>query len=200
MSRISIAPIVEGHGEWASVRPLLYRVWVELLGGEHVEILPPIRRSRGRLIKAATGELRNAVDFAARKLRLSPGPSLVLVLVDAEDDCRTVGSLGPPLLAVARAARPDVDCACVVANVMYETWFVAAAESLTKYLDLDGTAIPDDADESHLGKGWIKERFRGTNYSETVDQPRLTAAMDLAMARRRSRSFDKLCRELEKRL
>jgi hypothetical protein len=37
-------------------------------------------------------------------------------------------------------------------------------------------------------------------YAETVDQPRLTAAMDLQMCRERSKSFDKLCRELEKRL
>ena len=32
------------------------------------------------------------------------------------------------------------------------------------------------------------------------NQPRMTAAMDLALCRRRSPSFDKLCRELKQRL
>jgi len=37
-------------------------------------------------------------------------------------------------------------------------------------------------------------------YAETIDQVRLTTAMDLNLCRSRSKSFDKLCRELEKRL
>jgi predicted ATPase len=42
----------------------------------------------------------------------------------------------------------------------------------------------------------IKSRVK---YSETIDQPAMTADMDLSLCRRRSPSFDKLCRELEKR-
>lgn len=34
----------------------------------------------------------------------------------------------------------------------------------------------------------------------TVDQPAMTSHMDLHLARERSPSFDKLCRELERRL
>lgn len=40
----------------------------------------------------------------------------------------------------------------------------------------------------------------GSPYSPPIDQPRLTAAMDLTMCRAGSRSYDKLCRELERRL
>lgn len=48
-------------------------------------------------------------------------------------------------------------------------------------------------------KAWIEKRIKAPKYSETVDQPAMTAAMDLALCRSRSPSFDKLCRELEKR-
>jgi hypothetical protein len=83
---------------------------------------------------------------------------------------------------------------------MYETWFVAAAESLAAHLQLAaGEAIPADADASGAGKGWIKQHIRGGKYSEAADQASLTATMDLALCRQRSKSFDKLCRELDLR-
>jgi hypothetical protein len=93
-----------------------------------------------------------------------------------------------------------MDIACIIANKMYETWFVAAAESLHKYLTLrPGEQIPPDTDAHGFGKGWIKQRIRGAKYSETADQATLTSAMDLTLCRSRSRSFEKLCRELERR-
>jgi hypothetical protein len=50
-----------------------------------------------------------------------------------------------------------------------------------------------------LSKAWIEQRFKGTRYSETQDQPAMTLVMDLNLCRTRSPSFDKLCRELERR-
>jgi len=200
LSRLSIAPIVEGHGEDFAVRLLLQRTWMELLGGEYAEVHRPIRRSRGKLLRADSEDLEKAVKFAALKLATAQDRPLVLILVDAEDDCRTHGSLGPALLARAKAARADIDIACVIANVMYETWFVAAAESLHEYLTLrPGEQVPPDPEAAGLGKGWVKQRIRGGKYSETADQAALTSKMDLASCRARSRSFDKLCRELESR-
>lgn len=201
MTRISIAPIVEGHGEDSAVRPLLRRIWIELLHGDAAEVHRPIRRSRGKLLRAGSGDLEKAVNFAAKKLANVRDRRLVLVLIDAEDDCRRSGPLGPTLLNRARAARADIDIACVIANVMYETWFVSAAESLHSYLDMPpGDEVPIDPDAARVGKGWIKKRIRGRKYSETADQAKLTGAMDLQMCRGRSRSFDKLCRELELRM
>jgi hypothetical protein len=90
---------------------------------------------------------------------------------------------------------------CVLAIVEYETWFVAAADSLRDFLDIPHTdTVPEAPEPRRSGKSWIERRFRGTKYSETVDQPKMTAAMDLPLCRQRSPSFDKLCRELEKRL
>lgn len=200
MSRLTVAPIVEGHGEDSAVRLLIQRTWTQLLGGEHVEVHRPIRRSRGRLLRPNSGDLEKAIGFAANKLATAKHRPIVLILIDAEDDCATVGPLGPLLLDRARAARPDIDIACVIANVMYETWFVASAESLHEYLILrPGDQIPANVDAAGLGKGWIKQRIRGGKYSETADQAALTSALDLQLCRMRSPSFGKLCRELEAR-
>jgi hypothetical protein len=199
MKRLRVVPIVEGHGEYESVRPLLERIWLEVALGEYIDVLRPIRHGRQRLAREA--ELRRAVQLAASKLANAGEkdmPGLILVLVDADDDPPCL--LGPQLLNWAKQAHPDGDVACVVANVEYETWFVAAAESLSKYLDLrPDTAVPDNPERQRAGKGWIERRFRGPKYSETQDQPALTAAMDLSLCRRRSASFDKLCREFESR-
>jgi len=85
---------------------------------------------------------------------------------------------------------------------MFETWFAASASSMAGVNGLPSDlAVPDDPEGNRLGKSWIKDHYpRGRKYSETVDQPRFTAKIDLAGCRDRSPSFDKLCRELEKRL
>jgi len=199
MSRLRIAPIVEGHGEDNAIRILLQRIWIELLGADWVEVIRPIRIDRSKIVQPR--ELARAVDLATRKLRSreSPDPAMVLILLDADESapCR----LGPDLLEKARAHRSDVDLSCVIANVEYETWFVAAAESLSEYLALSSDeVVPTRPEEHRLRKGWVQQRFTGVKYSETVDQPAMTSRMDLRLTRERSPSFDKLCRELERRL
>lgn len=199
MSRLRVAPIIEGHGEVESVRILLVRLWYNALGGEYIDVLQPIRQPRGTLVKEAG--LERAVQLARGKLANSSGlpePGLVLILIDADEDCAK--QLGPELLQRARRAAPGLDVTCVVANIEYETWFVAAAESLTEFLDLSSDAqISEDPEKLGLKKAWVERRFRGTKYSKTLDQPRMTSAMDLVSCRKRSPSFDKLCRELEMR-
>ncbi len=199
MSRLLVAPIVEGHGEFASVRILLDRVWREVVGGEYVDVVRPIRCSRHKIVR--DDEMRRVVGMARNNItHLNPNrdPTLVLILVDADADppCE----LAPRLLGSARSHAADLDIACIVANTEYETWFVAAVASLQSYFDLptDQIAATNPEAVGH-GKGWVKRWFRG-HYSETVDQPKLTRSMDLSACRRFSPSFDKLCRELEKRL
>lgn len=200
MSRLRVLPIVEGHGESAAVRILLERIWVELLGGEHVDVLRPIRQPRSKLVQREG--LQHAVDLASRKLKASAAPDdprLILILIDADHDLPCV--LGPGLLRWGRETQADMDVACVLANVEYETWFVASAESLGNHIDMAvGEPAPDAPEEKRAAKHWIQQRFKGTRYSPTVDQPSMTKVMDLARCRERSPSFDKLCRELEKRM
>ncbi len=198
MSRIRIAPIVEGHGEVQAIRILLDRVWREIAGGQYAEVLQPIRRPRSQLLKE--DELKRAVQLAFAKLRQTPAaetPNVVLVMADAEPDAACI--LAPRLLGWAKAAAEHVAVCCVLPNPEYETWFAAAAESLTDYVALqDGENAPTEPEKARHGKSWVQRRFKGVRYSETVDQPRLTARMDLQMCRQRSPSFDKLCRELER--
>jgi len=145
-------------------------------------------------------ELERALGLAVLKLResASQDPGLVLIMLDADEDPACV--LGPDLLRRARAYRSDADISCVVAAVEYETWFVAAAPSLTKFLDLSGGPSPESPESSRSGKAWVQQRFKGVKYSPKIAQPSMTRQMDLRQARQRSPSFDKLCRELEKRM
>lgn len=204
MIRLRVVPIVEGHGEVAAVRTLLERIWYELLGGDSLEILQPIRQPRSKIVKP--DELLRAVRLA--KLKLAQGHPFenggeeargtVLLLIDADDDLPC--ELAPQLVEIVLHNEADVDFACVIANPEYETWFVGAAESLGRPLTLgSGEEVPDDPESARSKKGWLEAHFSGP-YSPTVDQPKLTAAMDLSLCRDRCRSFDKLCRELDQRL
>ena len=79
---------------------------------------------------------------------------------------------------------------------------IAGADSLGDYLDLSqDRELPRDPEARRLGKAWIQHRFRKKpRYSPTAYQPAMTSHMNLRLARERSPSFAKLCRELEKRL
>jgi hypothetical protein len=115
MSRLRVAPIVEGHGEVQSVRILLGRLW-RWLGGEFIDVTRPIRGTSGRLVKDEG--IQEYVSLAVKNLNDLPAtvdPALVLILIDAEEDCPA--ELGPRLLGFARRAYSSVDIACVVVNV-----------------------------------------------------------------------------------
>lgn len=196
MSRLCVAPIVEGHGDDAAVRILLDRIWREIVGGEYIEVLKPIRRKRQKLAQQSH-ELSRSIELAVLKLKNGPGldPSAVLLLIDADDDCPA--QIAPQLIQWAQTYQGHVDFMCVIANREFESWFVASAESLIEYLEFDAGELPADAEATN--KSWVASHFKGTRYSETVDQPAMTAAMNLELCRQRAPSFDKLCRELEKR-
>jgi hypothetical protein len=194
-----VAPIIEGQGEEQSIRNLLQRIGLDLLSGMYIEVVRPIRNPSGSLRKP--DGLQKAVHLARKLLAENPASSeveLILVLIDSDGECPA--ELGPRLLGWAKDVDPRIDVACVVVHLEYETWFVAAAESLTQYLKLGaGEPIPDDPETQRCKKAWIQQRFRRPKYQEPRDQPAMTAAMDLVRCRSRSGSFDKLCRELERR-
>lgn len=199
MTRLRSAPIVEGDGEVACIRILLQRIIQESLGGDYPDVLKPIRCKPDKLRNINEEEICRAVELAFQKLANLPtpdDPSLVLILVDSEGECPR--DLAPRILEVARDVDVRADISCVLPHPMYETWFVAAADSLGRYLDAH-PAEPPESPEGRLGKGWIKQRMIGPKYEETRHQAAMTQAMDLKRRRALSPSFDKLCRELEKR-
>ncbi len=198
MTLLTIAPIVEGHGEVVAIRLLLERVAVELLKATTPIVLRPIRVSKSKIV-GDEEELLRSVDLAALKLQQAGERGLILLLMDADSDAAC--QLAPKLMHCVQTQRGHLDVACIIAVVEYETWFVAAAESLQDYwIDAFSGAIPSDPESVRAGKGWVQQFYRAPRYSETVDQVKLTAAFDLAAARERSSSFDKLCRELSKRM
>lgn len=201
MVGLRVASIVEGHGEVDAVPILLERIWYELLlQNSPLQWLRPIRQPRDRLVRNKDEALTRAIELAAAKLRQAVAgqaatSELILLILDADEDPPCI--LGPRLQNAAGAARPDQNITCVLAQVEFESWFVAAAESLGELLDLDRAYLPPDNQErTDLGKAWIQRHFRGPKYSESVDQARLTARLDLATCRAHSPSFDKLCREI----
>ena len=190
-----IVPIVEGDGEVRALPVLLRNLCRSIDSDRPMDIRRGMRVNRGTLLKA--GELERYVDLAAR----THGPTgATIVLVDADDDC--AGELGPQLQARAGQARADAHVAVVLAVREYEGWFIAGASSIAGQRGLpDDLSRPPDPEAIRDAKGWLQDRRTdGLAYSPTVDQPALSALLDLNLARSNSPSFDKLWREVERLL
>lgn len=188
---VTIASVVEGHGELTCLPKLLYRIALQH-SVWNLRVPPPKRMSRGRLV--AAGGIENGVNAEARRVGAAGG---VLVLLDADDDCPA--DLGPSLLARAQSARPDKLVSVVLPNREFEAWFLAAAPSLGGQCGLpDGLVAPEYPEAIRDAKGWLsRRRTDGNPYKETVDQTTLGSAFDIEQARKTAPSFDKFCREVE---
>lgn len=185
------ASIVEGHGEVDAVRVLVRRIAQE--GGiHHVHILTPIRVPRGHFHPGST-RLEHAVRLAAYQVA---GSGALMVLFDADDDCPA--QLGPSLQAYLTQLVPHVPSAVVLAHREFETWFLAALESLRNVRGIRPDAVtPADPESIRSAKEYLRNLVDPSRqYRETVDQAALASRMDLATARSRSASFDKFCREV----
>ena len=193
MRPVRIASVVEGHGEVESVPILLRRYAFEWDPTVPFQALAPVRVPRGKLVKA--GELERAVKLASYKA-VGCG---VLVLIDADDDCPA--TLGPQLLDRARVILRNV--IVVVAKAEFESWFIASANSIAGLRGLrEDLTTPADVENNRGAKSWLTDSMIDSRhaYSETLDQPALTASFDMHTARYSSDSFDKFCRALSELL
>lgn len=183
--------VVEGHGEVEALPVLIRRIVHEYLERWDVSITRPIRMSRSRVVDKFP-DLERQVATAA------VDTDAVLVLFDSDDDCPA--ELGPRLLARAANASRGRPVGVVLAHREYEAWFLASIDALRGHVGVRPDADPpDDPEAIRDAKGRLNElRDQGARYSETVDQARLSARVDVAVARERAPSFDKLCRELER--
>ncbi len=178
-----IQPIVEGQGD-VKAFPVLLRRLVERSGNYEIQINSPVRRKRYQLIDR--NELSKSVRIALER----PGTQAVLILFDADGDCPL--EIGPQIKELAQAECGVIPCEVVVAKEEYESWFLAAIDSLRGKYGIDATAYFEGDPERPRG---AKERIsliRPYGYSPTVDQAKLSSAFDLAAAYRRCRSFRKL--------
>jgi hypothetical protein len=188
-----IACIVEGHGEVEAVPLLIRRIGEGCNPPAYPDVPGPIRIPASKLRKSE--ELARAVQLAAS---IAGADGSVLVLVDADEDCPA--EVGPAMLNEV-GQRDDVTVSVVLAKYEFEAWFLAAAESLRGERGLgNDLAGPEDPEAIRGAKEWLRDRMTGGGtYSETLDQPALTARFDLDTARRAD-SFDKCFREIRRLL
>jgi hypothetical protein len=192
---LNLCCIIEGHGEEQAVPLLVRRIQQSLRPDIQLIEVKRLRVPRHKMVRPK--ELERAVELAAR---LTKPPRAILILVDADDDPPCL--LGPTLLERARASRPNDSVGVVLAKREFESWFLAAIESLCgrRGLPADLQPIPD-FENIRDAKGRLTSLMHGSGvYSPTPDQPALTALFDMNLARQRSASFDKCWREIERLL
>lgn len=185
-----IAPIVEGQGEVLAVERLLWRIAQAVAPGAVLRVNPPIRVKSGSFLNDFRERNRH-VMLAAGKARQHNGQ--VLVLLDCEDDCPA--TLGPRLLSETAAIAVDVPVTIALAHREFETWFIAAIESLR---GVEGVALdaccPDTPEATRDAKGWLGRQMPH-RYDPVTHQLVFTQHFDLQTARRVP-SFDRLYRKV----
>jgi hypothetical protein len=165
--------VVEGPGDRAAV-PLLLRRHLQS-SGEYGDILGKPVPFHGRGNATVDGGIEGYLATAAAR----PGCVGVLVVLDADDDC--AATLGPELMGRAQGitGKPVV---VALAERNYEAWLYSSAEEL----DLDLAFDPGES-----GARAIAQAVRPGKYVKPVWQPKLTAKVDVALARGRSASLDR---------
>jgi hypothetical protein len=187
---IVIAPIVEGHGEVRAVRDLVTRIAAEVCQ-TWVDVAQPFRLDAGKMRKPE--ELHKAIRVQAARVRDRGG---VLVLRDGDDsDIRCPVEL-------ARALQPPpalvpVAVEVVIAKHEYESWFLAAVESLRDHQAIRHDATSPDDPESARDAKKARGARMSDSYRETLHQPKFSALMDLHAAAAKSRSFRRMMHAVE---
>lgn len=183
---MKLYPIVEGHGEVTAVPVLLRRLLHEHAQCFEVDVGMPVRRTQAQFRREAD------VQTAVRLAMSQPHCGAVLLLFDGEDDCPA--DLADKVRAWARAAAGAIPCEVVIAYREYETWFLAAVESLRGQCRIaDDASAPANPESKRNAKGAL-EAFMpsGASYAETIHQQKLSAVFDMSLAHQRNRSFRKL--------
>ena len=182
---MKIYPIVEGHGEVEAAPVLLRRLLAEA-NCHVIDVGRPIRRTQSQL------RSKEGIQAGVRLALLQPECAAVVILFDGEDDCPK--ELAAKVRAWARKAAAGKPCDVVVAYREYETWFLAALESLRGQYGIPKNATaPANPESKRDAKGALEEFMPPDRaYSETGDQPAMSASFDMGLAHRRNRSFRKL--------
>lgn len=186
---MKLYPIVEGHGEVTAL-PVLLRRLLAKAECYHVDVGSPIRRSQSQFRN------KEAVQAAVSLAKLQPHCAAIVLLFDGEDDCPK--NLAETVRAWAKEAAMDTPCDVVIAYREYETWFLAALESLSgQYGIRVDAAAPSNPESRRDAKGWLEDFMpRHRAYSETSDQAAMSAVFDMGLAHQRNRSFRKLVKAL----
>lgn len=152
----------------------------------------PFRVPRNKIVRA--GEVEKAIRQSERK---RAGAAAILVLLDTDPDDCPVG-ISSMLVERAKSAT-RLPVAVVMAQLEYEAWFLGFKQSLR-----GACGIREDAEslaraETIRGaKGRLVRNMQsGFTYKEKIDQPKLSAKLDLDECARNCPSFRKLLRDVE---
>ena len=186
---MKVYPIVEGHGEVEAAPVLLRRLLAEA-DCQDVGVGRPIRRTQSQL------RSKEGIQAGVRLALLQPECAAVVILFDGEDDCPK--QLAAQVRTWAREVAAGKPCDVVIAYREYETWFLAALESLRgQYGIARDAAAPANPEFKRDAKGALEEFMPpDCAYSETGDQPAMSAVFDMGLAHRRNRSFRKLVKAI----
>jgi Domain of unknown function (DUF4276) len=178
-----LQPIVEGHGEVEAL-PVLLRRLRDLAQVFSLEVSPPIRRHYTDFFEEQ--RVRKAVQIA-----LKQECDAILLMVDGDGDHDCPREQGPQILGWAQAEAAGKPCAVVMAFREYESWFLASIESLRGKRGIRADAVSHpDPEEPRGAKERLEERMEdGRSYSETADQPALSAQFEMQPTYEKCRSF-----------
>lgn len=197
--------VTEGHGDKAAL-PLLVDRWLQSRGWHRQfrAAATVIRASGAQSLKCPhLPQSRRGIEHWVQ-LAAKQGPSAILVVLDADDECATrpkEEALGPALLARARGVVGHIPIAVVVANRAFESWILADWQSLR-----DRAALPRGAwlgnfqlpEAEHTAKNCLAPLLAG-GYHEPTHQLQFTAQLSLRPGmKKRSPSFAKLLRDLDR--
>ena len=194
---IEIACIVEGQGEVSALPGLVRRLALECSPPAYdVRIPQPIRVHAGSFLfqmdqAKRRREVERAIALALAKTDKRGG---VLVLMDLEDGCPK--AMREQILPIIRGAAAGRPAALTFAYREYETWFLAAARSLSGVAGLpDNLEPPEEPESIRAAKGWL-HRHLPDGYRETVEQEVFTHRFSLSEASSIA-SFRKLKRDID---
>lgn len=173
--------VVEGHGDVEAVPQLCNQIFTWLDAKLWFADKKAIRCDRGKLAKPI--EVARYLTLATTAERDKKPPDAILVLCDADDDCP-----GPWASSVA-LTYCKIPVAAVMAVREYESWLLWARDPsvLTHAKIADPERVRD-------AKRDLARIVR--NYQPSIHQLPLTRALDIKHVAARSRSFNKLVREL----
>ena len=189
------AAIVEGEGEESALRPLIHNIIASGVGGEYPTVMPPYRVHWGTIVNKPD----ELAYYAQMALREAGNAARLLVLLDADGRCPA--ELGPRLLQQLEIRFPSVPISVTVADWEYESWFIASAESIARHTGTTNQIeVPDNIEAIKAAKGWVERNLMADKYKERKHQAAFSTRINVSLARSRSHSFNRFCREIERLL
>jgi hypothetical protein len=184
--RVNVVLVVEGHGDVEAFPTLVARA-AHAFGVQAFSTRPIRAGGFPRLVRQ--GEFERFVRLAAGR----PDAARVVVALDLDDGCAMEESAGmnERRLALEGELGIPIDlCFCVRE---YESWFLEELENLRADCPNYDWLVEVECENPtsiRAAKGFLGRAMKA-NYKETVDQLRLTRALNIPSLYEKSRSFRK---------